>query len=203
MKRRVFVAINLPEAAKKKIDEEAEKIKLVFEKQNFSGCRFAPPQNLHLTISFLGYQDDNSVALIADAAKETAKKFENPQVVFEKIIYGPPRASLAPLSGPPKGTPRMIWLSGSDKTSKNLTEIKNYLENLLLENGVGFQQENRPYKTHLTLARFETAPKTSLPAIEKDFRVEFSAKNLDLMESHLKKTGAEYEPLSSFNFKTG
>lgn len=190
MKRRVFVAINLPEAAKKKIDAEAEKIKLVFEEQNFFGCRFAPPENLHLTISFLGYQEDNSVALIADAAKETAKKFESPSIVFEKIIYGPP-----------KGTPRMIWLSGSDKTSKNLAEIKNYLEDLLLENGVGFQQENRPYSTHLTLARLETTPKTSLPKIEKDFRLEFSAKNLDLMESHLKKTGAEYESLSGFNFK--
>ncbi|MEK7590469.1 MAG: hypothetical protein AAB454_02035, partial [Patescibacteria group bacterium] len=72
MKRRVFVAINLPETAKKKINEEAEKIKLVFEGQNFFGCRFAPSKNLHLTISFLGYQDDNSVALIADAAKKTA-----------------------------------------------------------------------------------------------------------------------------------
>ncbi len=189
MKRRVFVAINLPETAKKKINEEAEKIKLVFEGQNFFGCRFAPSKNLHLTISFLGYQDDNSVALIADAAKKTAEKFENPQVVFNKIIYGPQ-----------KGAPRMIWLLGSEQTSKNLAEIKNYLENLLLESDVGFQQENRPYSTHLTLARFETAPKASLPAIEKDFRLEFSAENLDFMESHLKKTGAEYESLSSFKF---
>ena len=189
MKRRVFVAINIPSTAKRKINEEIEKIKFVFEEQNFFGCRFAPPENLHLTISFLGYQDDNGVALIADAVGKIAKKFENPLVIFDKIIYGPP-----------KGTPRMIWLSGSEKTSKDLAEIKNHLENLLLENGVGFQQENRPYSTHLTLARFETTPKTSLPAIEKDFRIEFSAKNLNFMESHLKKTGAEYEPLASFNF---
>jgi len=183
MKKRIFVAINLPGRVKKKIEQEVENLT--------SSYRFLPPENWHLTLSFLGYQDDHSLSLIINTLKETANKFESPLIEFEKIIYGPP-----------KKTPRMIWLLGSPETSSKLSIIKNSLEDALIDNGVRFRHEQRPYTSHLTLARFESRAKSSLSTIEKELPLKFEAESLDLMESHLRRTGAQYEALSRFNFLT-
>ncbi len=100
----------------------------------------------------------------------------------------------------------MIWLTGSKETSKKLDEIKNHLEDKLIESRVKFQRENRPYNAHLTLARFPSAPiKADTISINQFLNqhksvLSFQAQSLDLMEAHLKPTGAEYEILASLTF---
>ena len=100
----------------------------------------------------------------------------------------------------------MIWLVGTKETSKILGEIKNHLENELVKNGVKFQRENRPYNAHLTLARFPSAPINADTISINQFLnqhksvLSFQAQSLDLMESHLKSTGAEYEVLTNLAF---
>jgi len=104
----------------------------------------------------------------------------------------------------------MIWLTGSKKTSEILGEIKNELEDELVKNGVRFKKENREYNAHLTLARFQPNPrKFNLPKLtnikEVGFlnieNLSFVVQSLDLMESHLKRSGAEYEILAKVDFK--
>jgi 2'-5' RNA ligase len=185
--RRLFIAINLPEQVKLRITEIIKQInpEKFSDKSNF---RWLSSENWHLTPIFLGYQPDEAINPILNSLKETVKNLPPPTVEFEKIIYGP------------LGRPaRMIWLTGTKETSKTLGVIKTKLEDELIKNGVRFQRENRLYNAHLTLARFRPTPE-NLQLPNYQLLITFYAQSLDLMESYLKRTGAEYEILASLTF---
>lgn len=184
--KRLFIAINLPISAKARIREAVEKLEKIFPNE-----RFVSYENWHLTVSFLGYQPDEVIIPILEAMKETSADFPAPEIKLEKIILAPPD----------KKEKRMIWLSGSAETSKSLGEIKDKLEEKLIENKVSFRLENRQFNSHLTLSRFQEPFRDSGNIALPDFRpVVFIPESLDLMESHLKRSGAEYELLSKFDF---
>lgn len=190
MVKRVFVAVNLSLEAsgfiEKKLDELKRKT-LPIEKN----LRFVKSYNWHITISFLGYQDVIEMPKIMEAVKEITLEFFSPTIVFKRITYGPNVYN-----------PRMIWLLTSDETSLNLGEIKNVFENNLERKGIKFKRENRPFNGHITLARINISrKKLKLPSIEETINFEFKAKSLDLMESILKRNGAEYNFLGKFGFK--
>jgi len=150
--------------------------------------RFAPEENWHVTLSFLGYQNDDDISRITNALRETADKFAPRDAVLEKLIYGPPGRA-----------PRMIWIAGSRKTGEALGEIKNHLENRLEEEGINFHREFRKFNVHITVARFAKDFRArGLPKIEKELGLTFSADSLVLMESELGRGGPKYTELQSF-----
>jgi len=183
---RLFIAINLPEKTKNTIEEAVNKIQPLFD----ASARFLSPKNWHLTITFLGYQPQEAIGPILKAIKETANNFSPITIDFESISYGPPDKPA-----------RMVWLVGTKQTSKILSDLKIKLENALIENGVKFKQENRPFNTHITLVRFSNILGKLPNYLITQLPLSFEAKTLDLMESHLKRSGAKYEPISQFAFK--
>lgn len=187
MKLRLFVAINLSTELKDKISAEVQKLSGLLQ----FPIRFLKPENWHLTISFLGYQEASAADTIMKAIRETAAETPPPQIVFESLSYGPRDLSSV----------RMIWLNGSKETAEKLTVLKNSLEDKLTVTRINFKRENRPFKAHLTLSRFKAQNKKNLPDIEKPFTYEFYPQTLDLMESRLKRSGAEYSVVSGFAFK--
>ncbi len=163
----------------------------VFDKEILE---FKPPsfrwlsrENWHFTIVFLGYQKLSSVGQIQKSMEKSvqgALRFE-----FEKIILGPPGLA-----------PRMVWLLVNQKTNDIFAELKNRLEKNLEENGILFKKENRPAFTHLTLARFEPVSFRNLPPINRKVNFSFEAREIYLMKSTLKRSGAEYEKLVQIDF---
>ncbi len=187
---RLFIAINLPVEIKEKIAQAIAQINVEKIPDN-SNFRWASQDNWHLTISFLGEQPVSVISAISESIKKTAEKFPAPFIEFEKIIFAPPN----------KPT-RMIWLTGSEKTSKTLGKIKNKLENRLMENKVKFQKENRPFNAHLTLARFQSSQQNNQNKLSNYPipQLSFIAQSMDLMESYLSPSGAEYEILKRVDF---
>jgi len=185
-KKRLFIAINLPKNIKNNIAAEIEKIRYEFT----TDIRFLEPQSWHITLVFLGYQPEESIPDILEAMEESATNFSAPAIELTGINYGPLGK-----------TPRMIWLNGSPATSKSLSPLKDSLENELLDRGVGFKQEHRGFKTHITLARFQSATKKDLPVIERAINWNFSPETLDLMESHLARGSAQYFKLASVDYR--
>jgi len=200
--KRLFIAINLPEQLKNSIaqiitDLDADMRRYRLKESTF---RWIPKEQWHLTITFLGYQPDEAIGPILKSIKQIVFDYsnilKNNRIVFEKIILAPPGK-----------TPRMIWLDTTKETSKTLGIIKNKLEDELVKNGVRFQRENREYHAHLTLARFRS-PLINVDIISVNQRsnqresalLAFYASSLDLMESHLKPTGVEYEILAKVDF---
>lgn len=184
MKRRVFIAINLSDGVKKRLKEFQEKF-------DYLPVRWTKEASLHLTLVFIGYVSNEQMLEICRVSREVAAKFEPFFIDFKKIILGPP--------GKP---PRMIWVEG--ETSQKLADLKNKLEDALLESDSGFRhKEARLLRPHITLARIKMDrwyQLESQPKIDEEFQAQVPVASIEVMESDLKRDGAEYAVLESCPF---
>jgi len=143
---------------------------------------------LHLTLVFIGYVTNEQMLEICRVTRQAAAESKAFFINFKKILLGPPNR-----------LPRMIWLEGT--ASQELTELKNKLEKALLESETGFfRAENRLFKPHITLARIKHEQWRQMgetPAIEENFETRMPVDSIEVMESDLKISGAEYATLES------
>jgi 2'-5' RNA ligase len=190
MKRRLFIAVNLDEQARRAIGRIEKDTEDAFTREKEWDIRFMPEENWHVTVSFLGTQDDASLTDAMSAMRAAAKNFSPVNIVFTEIAYAPQ-----------KDHPRMIWLRTSRETSAAFGEIKEFLEDRLAESGVRFERESRAFSGHITLARFQnTMAPDGLPKIERTVALHCAGISLDLMESELGRNGATYTVLQRFPF---
>ncbi len=190
MLHRIFLAINLPPEIKKRL--------LNYQKnwQNLP-CRWTKPENLHITLLFLGNLDDNQLSETIKISQEVAKRHNPFLIELKKICYGPPN----------KKPPRMVWVEG--KLNQELAELQKDLEDSIFQLDsykykVGRQKETRPYRPHITLARikqWEFRRLEDRPEINEDINLSFEVESFEIMESFLKRSGAEYEILETIPLK--
>ena len=183
-RRRIFIAINLSENIKKKLESYERK---------FSDlpARWTKVKNIHITLIFLGYISDEELLEISKVTKEIASKSEPFSVNLNRVCYGPPG----------KMPPRMVWIQGSE--SPEFSALRDKLEKELLgSDNLSFTPENRAFSPHITLARIrqwdwkKIEPEERLE-IEEDINVDFPVDSIEIMESQLKRSGAEYTVLES------
>lgn len=193
-KRRVFVAINLPEKIKNRLKEYQEKTNFLFISRGGGRgyVRWTKKDSLHLTLVFIGYVSDEEVLGICEAARKVAEEGEPFFINFKKIRV---------FSSGQK--PRMIWVEG--EKSEELIKLKNQLEKTLLGVYEGlFRREERSFNPHITLARvnqvFSALPENNLDwsQVEESFNFQVPVKSIEIMESDLRSDGAEYVVLESF-----
>ncbi|MBI2036943.1 MAG: RNA 2',3'-cyclic phosphodiesterase [Candidatus Liptonbacteria bacterium] len=185
MQRRLFIAINLPERAVHEIDAEVAALEPLFKN---APMRFLRPETWHLTLTFLGGQDDEAVGEIVHAVEETAADSSVFPVRLTKLLYGPPGRA-----------PRMIWLGADTESTDRLAELKTRLDEALRERDVRIEEAERRFEGHLTLARF-SGPMPALPPLDMARPIEFEALSLDLMESLPGDGGPRYDCLGSVPF---
>ena len=94
----------------------------------------------------------------------------------------------------------MIWAIG-EKPPKLLKLQKDIEHTLAAENL--YTPEARPFSPHLTLARFHVTQFRQMepeerPEIAQEISFSFPVETIELMESKLKRSGAEYTILQSF-----
>jgi len=187
MKKRLFVAINLPEKIKEEIySYQKEWLELP--------CRWTKKDNLHITLVFLGYVMDEELPEITEIIREVCLKNQPFFVNFRKIYYAPKN----------KKIPRMIWLEA--EKSFELLKIQKELKESLEEKILNIEKEERSFSPHLTLARIKQwelrrLELEEIPEINKDIFLNFKVKKIDLMESRLKRTGPDYFILESFSLQ--
>jgi 2'-5' RNA ligase len=184
MRRRIFIAINLPE----KIKEELASFK---EKYPELPARWVKPENLHITLAFLGYVKDEDIPKIIEIVKNVASKHSPFLIRIVKIAYAPPKIS----------PPRMVWAIG--EKNENLWKLQENLKNALMEMKISQLEEGRGFIPHITLARirkweFKQMEPEERPEVDEDVNFSFEVKSIEIMESHLKRGGAEYTVLESF-----
>jgi len=176
MLHRIFLAINLPEKVK---------TELLGYKERWPElpARWATPENLHVTLMFLGNTSDKELHGIQIIAKEVAKKHRIFSFSLSQIIYGPTEQQ-----------PRMIWAVG--EMSKELLSFKKDLANAL------GHQEERLFSLHITLARlseweFRKIEPEERPKIQEEISFVIPVSSFEIMESKLRRTGAEYSIIES------
>lgn len=183
---RVFIAINLPEEIKKS---------LVKYQDNWPELpiRWTKPENLHITLIFLGNLNDQGIVEVCKVTEEIASKQTPFSILLNKIYYGPPK----------KIPPRMVWVKG--ESSQELTNLRNDLEKALSER-VNFRLESRAFTPHITSGRLRTWEWQRInpeerPMVDEEINLTFEVNSVEVMESELKRGGAEYITLGSCSFQ--
>jgi 2'-5' RNA ligase len=185
---RLFVALDLPD------DVRAGLVDWQRTALSDPALGLVKPASLHITLVFLGYQAEKDVRKIAKAAFATDAAAPAVELVTEPL-------------GVPGKRPRLIALDA--RSDETVALQKGVEENLVAE---GFYEpEKRPFWPHLTVARVKPeAPGSRKPAQirnlphpmpEHMFRF-FRPTRLVLFKSHLRRTGAEYEPLAELELPT-
>ena len=181
-KRRIFIAINLPDEIKKKL--------LAYQRQWADlPVRWTKELNLHITLVFIGYVSDEEVLEICHLSKQIIKKYPCFEIELKRICLGPFGRA-----------PRMIWIQG-EKNSV-LSELKNDLEKTLFDSfRSGYtHRESRDFQVHITLARIKQGESQSLlnkPEISQEISLVFPVNSIEIMESYLSKKGPDYTVLES------
>lgn len=168
MTKRIFIALPLPSNLQEKITAWSKKVKKL-------PVRFIEPKNLHITIIPPWYESN-------------IKEIENRLTSFEKSI-GKIKIKFHHISfGPHPQNPRLIWIVGD--TPPQLIILKEKIEKVL-----ALPKENRPFKTHVTIARFSALNFKYFPIKKLNEKVDWEVEieELCLMESKLSKEGADYE----------
>ncbi len=187
MKKRVFIAINLPENIKNKLEEIQRKTENSFS--YFSGtCPviWTRKNNLHITLLFLGSIETEELFEVFEKLEAITQNTDQLEINLNSISYSP------------KDNPRMVWVSG-DK-SKELKEFQEKIDEELFNRG------SKEFNIHITLGRikqwqFKRIEKEEIPEFEEiDFK--FNVNSIEVMESELKRGGAVYTTLKSFSLNS-
>lgn len=186
MKRRLFIAINLPESIKNKLVDYQRKWADL-------PVRWTIKPNLHITLVFIGEVGDDEMYEICNLVREVAERHNPFSINLERIILGPPNKF-----------PRMFWVEG--EKSEEIAKLKNDLEDSLLssKNSGYRKREARAYRPHLTLGRIKQGLWRKLspwPEIDEKFEFSFPVETIEVMQSNLKRTGPEYTVLESVSLE--
>ena len=175
---RTFVAIELPHRVVASIAEIQSRLK----EYGFN-IRWVRPENIHLTLKFLGNIASEAVETVCEAVSKAVS------------TSGPLSLEAAGVGVfPHMRRPRVVWVGITGQTA-GLRALQKKIDAELLS--VGFPKERRLFKGHLTLGRV----KGSIPA--KKFQEAFDrcsdfhagsccVDELILFKSDLKPTGSEY-----------
>ena len=180
---RVFCAIELPSLVREKISEHITRLQKAAPDSSASWVR---PENVHLTLKFVGEIPLDRVKDLTQAAANAAAGFPR----FEIVIGNTG-------SFPKHGTPRVLWLGIDDYLGK-LEQLQGALDDECLR--LGFAKEERAFNPHLTIARGrkpQGARALALAHKEIGFvPTEVSVSELTVIRSELSSKGSNYTAIS-------
>jgi RNA 2',3'-cyclic 3'-phosphodiesterase len=186
---RLFVALEIPSTVRDNFTSLMNRLRAVDWKSTAKMPRWVRPQNLHVTLKFIGEAAPEKLDQIRGALAGVHS--EQPlELRFRGLGFFPD----------PK-RPRVFW--AGVLASPNLTSIAADIDQRLA--GLEIPGEQRSFTPHLTLARLEPPGVSTelLVAVEKDASHDFGVlrtNQFHLIESKLKPSGAEYTTLDSFLF---
>lgn len=181
---RVFVALEVPEETKRKLRELVAALGGACR-----GARWVHTEGMHVTLKFVGETSPERVEQIkVELGRIRARAAV--EMSFRTVGFFPNDRH-----------PRVFW--AGIEASPNLGELAAAIERAF--EALGIPPETRPFKPHLTLARFKS--EDGLTQLRKRLAelapFEFGATHateLHLYQSTLKSSGAVYTCLASYSF---
>lgn len=178
---RTFIAIEIPTEIKTALAALQDDLRRADAQVSWTR-----PENIHLTLKFLGEIAEPQIKEIAAACADTAARFQ------------PFTLSLSqPGTFPRAKQPRVLW-AGLDGDVENARQIQAQLEERLAT--FGLAREEKGFRLHLTIGRVKShrnarqliqlADAYTLPTWS------FTVREIVLMKSELHRDGARYTPLA-------
>lgn len=180
---RTFIAVKIPENITSGLGDLQQGLK-----HHEIDIRWVRPENIHLTLKFLGDVQTKDIDNISRAITRTADGIATISLKAKGIGVFPGIKR-----------PRVLWV-GLTGQLEFLMQLQQTLDSNLKD--IGLLQEKRPFKGHLTIGRIKTrmnAKKLGDALIAfRNFETEtFIADKIILFKSELKPQGAVYTQLAS------
>lgn len=177
MTKRLFIAIKASNALQNNVSQWRKKY------QNFLPVRWIQIRNLHLTL--VPPWSEKNLEGVRSCLRSLDINLAPFTVQFIKVSLGPTSKR-----------PRLVWAIG--KESNELVYLKK-----LLEKAFGKKTDERPFRPHMSLARFKPKDfsKFRTKRINEDIFWEQKVDSFALFESFLLNRGSEYEVLEKVILK--
>ena len=182
---RTFIAIPLHNEAKKELSLLQGRLK----KSN-ADAKWVKPENIHLTLQFLGKVEESKLPQIKTGLAQAVKKHRQFDLYLKKLSALPTLAY-----------PRIIIVSANDE--KQSCQALQKSITMAMEK-IGFEKEHRDFLPHTTLARVRSDKnKKALIGLiekEKDFSLgaKIPVKHIMLFSSLITQQGPVYSALEEF-----
>jgi len=163
------------------------------ENSGMKVAKWVKKDNLHITLCFIGEVQDKAIPRANEVLKDIAKDHGPIPITFNRVCYGPDE----------KIPPRLVWVEVAENSA--LSELAKAVKSAMVARSILERPDKRPFQGHITLGRirewqWKHINPEEMPDIEQNLGLSFTAKSIELMESVLKRTGAEYTILQSFDF---
>jgi len=130
--RRLFVAIDLSEPVK---------AQLSFMCCGLPGARWTAPEQMHLTLRFIG--------------EVNSSMYRDIREVLGEVVMRPFSMRIEGMGFfPPRGRPRVVWVG--IRKNEQIIRLRHRIESVLVH--IGLDPEGRKFAPHITLARLHNTP---------------------------------------------
>jgi 2'-5' RNA ligase len=173
---RTFICIELPPTLKKRIEILQSELCTYG-----SGVSWVKPENIHLTLRFLGDVDLVAQPKLTEAIGKAVRGFHPFKI-----------AVTATGAFPNFRNPRVFWI-GIDDLADCLIPLQRKIEEELVQ--AGFGKEDKRFSPHLTIGRVRQAKVEKLGEMLKNSKVareELTVEEIIIMSSDLRPTGPVY-----------
>lgn len=175
---RAFLAVELPDDVRSAVVRVADALRSVVAGR----ARWVPPENVHLTLKFLGNVPEEGLARLLRALVPRVARTQP----FEVGLGGVgafPNARAA----------RVLWVGIADGAPE-LARLARQLDAASARAGV--PRERRPYHGHLTLARLREPARVALERVDPPDPLRFAVDEVVLYRSDNDGDGPRYTPLA-------
>ncbi len=178
---RLFIALELSKLQKKEVGEFQKNVK-----RHLDNARWVKPDNIHLTLKFLGETEADKVEPIKEAIDEVCPGFKPFTIRYgESGVF------------PSERKARVLWV-GIKEGYDSVCNLAGKIEEEMA--GLGYKKEKRSFHPHLTIGRLRQAtPEINIKKFLSEGKSFVSSdviiKKVILFESSLTRSGAIYRPL--------
>jgi 2'-5' RNA ligase len=181
---RLFIAIDLDDDARAAIAGEQRRLKAAFDDSR-SAIKWVRPEQMHLTLVFLGEVPETRAPAIVDA-------------ISEPVAQAPFDLTFAGLGVfPPRGAPNVLWVGAASGEAESIALQRQLADRV---QRVGIAVERRPFHPHLTLARWKTSRGAdrarALEGVRHDPIATVRVDHATLYQSRLSSAGPAYTALA-------
>jgi RNA 2',3'-cyclic 3'-phosphodiesterase len=179
---RTFIAVEIPEEIGRAVGDY-----ITILQQTIPHVKWVSPDNMHLTMKFLGEVDEKRIPELEEFSTLALKGFSPFMVEFSHLGFFPSSR-----------TPRVFWIGATAGVDK-LLELYQDLEESLEK--IGFDREAKTFSPHLTIGRVKHQERVTIPTGIPEFNeVSFEVNGISLIKSTLTPQGPVYETLMKMPF---
>ena len=187
---RTFIAVEISDEVRGQVRRLLDRLTTIEQ-----AVRWVDPNNIHLTLNFLGDVVDRQTPEVCQSVANAVAEIT--PLVLDCIGIG---------AFPNLARPRTVW-AGIEGDTEPLQQLQRTIANAMAD--LGFPPESRRYKPHLTLGRLKKGRRVSeegKAVLHENADLDLGAIQVDeviVFASELTKEGPIYTPMSRVTFGDG